>query len=173
MILPGIVRLTYKSLQHLDQLLHQKVSARVDGNCCTGLFATNSGICSSLVLIGVDDADEHGVLGVNTGHRQNSALHSLHTCFSMSREIWICLKAASKSKLPPPLNKSIVTGTYVVLYSRLWHEAPVDCECAFRMVDCPRVWSTVHFQIAHLLHFAVKIAVVQDLCMHYCARGVM
>ena len=96
-------------------------------NCCTGLFATNSGICSSLVLIGVDDADEHGIPGVNAGHRQNSALHSLHNCFSMFCEIWICLKAASKSKLrSAPLNKSIVPGTYAALYGRLGHEAPVD-----------------------------------------------
>ena len=56
-------------------------------SCCTGLFATNSGICLSLVLVGIDDIDEHGVPGINAGHRQNSALHSLHNCFSMSREI--------------------------------------------------------------------------------------
>ena len=77
-------------------------------NCCTGLFATNSGICSSLVLIGVDDADEHGISGVNAGHRQNSALHSLHNCFSMFCEIWICLKAVSKSKLAPRLSISLL-----------------------------------------------------------------
>ena len=77
-------------------------------NCCTGLFSTNSGICSSLVLIGVYDADEHGIPGVNAGHWQNTNLHSLHTCFSMSREIWICLKAASKSKLAPRLAMSLL-----------------------------------------------------------------
>ena len=31
------------------------------------------------------------------------------------------------------------------------------------MVDYPRVGSTVHFQVARLLYFAVQIAVVQEL----------
>ena len=42
-------------------------------SCCTGLSVTNLGICSSLVLVGVDDTDEQGVPGLNAGHRQNSA----------------------------------------------------------------------------------------------------
>ena len=58
-----------------------------------------SGISPSLVLIGVDDTDEHGVPGVNAGHLQNSALHSLHTSFSMFCEIVMCLMVVSKSKL--------------------------------------------------------------------------
>ena len=49
----------------------------------SGLFGTNSGICSSLILVGVDDTDEHGIPGVNAGHLQNSAWHSVHTTFSM------------------------------------------------------------------------------------------
>ena len=50
---------------------------------CNGLVATKSGICWSLILVGVDDADEHGVPGVNAGHLQISAWHWLHTSFSM------------------------------------------------------------------------------------------
>ena len=81
MILPGIVRLTYKLLATSLSASSSEGVCTGRWNCCTGLFATNSGICSSLVLIGVDDADEHGVPGVNAGHRQNSALHSLAQLF--------------------------------------------------------------------------------------------
>ena len=35
---------------------------------CNVLVATKSGICSSLILVGIDDADEHGIPGVNAGH---------------------------------------------------------------------------------------------------------
>ena len=47
------------------------------GICTSGnsLFGTNSGICSSLILVGVDDTDEHGVPGINAGHLQNLAWH--------------------------------------------------------------------------------------------------
>ena len=47
-----------------------------EGDCmagystCSGLFSTRSGISSwsLLVLVGVDDAEEHGIPGVNAGH---------------------------------------------------------------------------------------------------------
>ena len=51
------------------------------------------------MLIGIDDTDDDSVLGVNAGHPQNSALHCLHTCFSMSCDILISLNVISKSKL--------------------------------------------------------------------------
>ena len=37
---------------------------------CSVLFSTRSGISSwsLLVLVGVDDAEEHGVPGMNAGH---------------------------------------------------------------------------------------------------------
>ena len=49
----------------------------------SGLSATKSGNCSSQILVGVDDADEHGVPGVNAGHLQVSDRHCAHTSFSM------------------------------------------------------------------------------------------
>ena len=66
---------------------------------CSGLFVSESAICSSLILVGVDDTDEQGVPGVNAGHLQISAWHSLHTSFSMFWDILISLKAISRSKL--------------------------------------------------------------------------
>ena len=52
-------------------------------NSCNGLVATKSGICSLLILVGIDDADEHSIPSVNAGHLQISAWHWLHTSFSM------------------------------------------------------------------------------------------
>ena len=60
------------------------------------------------MLVGVDDADVHGVPDVNAGHLQNSVLHSLHTCFTISHEMFICLKVASKSKLVQHLSMSLL-----------------------------------------------------------------
>ena len=66
-----------------------------------GVFSTNLGISSSsmLISVGIDDAEEHGVPGVNAGHVHFSVLHSLHKYSLMSCEIVICLKAVSKSRL--------------------------------------------------------------------------
>ena len=83
MTLPGSIQVLYKSLQLLDQLLRRKVIALEDAVPATVLSATKSGICSSLILVGVDDADEHGVPGVNAGHLQVSDWHCAHTSFSM------------------------------------------------------------------------------------------
>ena len=66
---------------------------------CSGLFVSKSGICSSLILVGVDDTDEHSIPGVNAGHLQISVWHWLHTSFSMFLDILISLKVISRSKL--------------------------------------------------------------------------
>ena len=71
------------------------------------------------------------------------------------------------------MNKSIVMDTCVVFYGRLWHEVLVGCRCAFRMVDCPRVVSTVHVQITRLYDYVVWAAVVQDLYVGYFAKAVV
>ena len=65
---------------------------------CSGLSGTKSGSGSSLILVGIDDADEHGVPGMNAGHLQVSNRHCSHTSFSMFGDILISLKAASISK---------------------------------------------------------------------------
>ena len=77
-------------------------------NSCSSLSATKSGICSSLILVGVDDADEHGIPGVNAGHLQVSDQHCVHTSFSMFSDILISLKAASRSKLAQRLCISLL-----------------------------------------------------------------
>ena len=47
---------------------------------CSSLFSTRLGISSwsLLVLVGVDDAEEHGILSVNAGHLHFSVRHSVH-----------------------------------------------------------------------------------------------
>ena len=47
---------------------------------CSGLFSTRLGISlwSLLVLVGIDDAAEHSIPGVNAGHLHFSVRHSVH-----------------------------------------------------------------------------------------------
>ena len=53
-----------------------RLASSSEGDCTggystySGLFSTRSGISSwpLLILVGIDDAEEHGVPGVNAGH---------------------------------------------------------------------------------------------------------
>ena len=54
---------------------------------CTGGYSTCSGLCSTssgisswslLILVGIDDAEEHGIPGMNAGHLHLSVWHSVH-----------------------------------------------------------------------------------------------
>ena len=65
-------------------------------------------MCSSLILVGVDDADEHGIPGMNARHLQISDRHCAHTSFLMFSDILISLKAASRSKLAQRLCISLL-----------------------------------------------------------------
>ena len=81
--LPGSIQVLYKLLQLLNQLLRLKVIALGGCSTCSGLFFTKSGICSSLILVGIEDADEHGIPGVNAGHLHLSVWHCAHTSILM------------------------------------------------------------------------------------------
>ena len=70
------------------------------------------------------------------------------------------------------MDKSTVLDTCIVFYGRLWHEELVGCMCAFRMVGCPRVMSTVHFQFALVYCYFVSGA-VHDLCAGGCSKCAM
>ena len=86
-----------------------------EGDCtggystCSGLFSTNSGISlwSLLILVGVDDAEEHSISGMNAGHLHLSVRHSVHNSSWMSWDTLICLKADSKLRLAQCLCKSL------------------------------------------------------------------
>ena len=69
-------------------------------NCCNGVSGTKSGISSwSLsTLVGVDDADEHGVSGVNAGHWHFCFWQSEHSSGFTVCDIFILLNAVSKSR---------------------------------------------------------------------------
>ena len=67
------------------QIVATSLSASLsDGDCtggrriCSGVFSTNLGMSLSSIsmLIGVDDAEEHGIPGVKAGHMHFSALQS-------------------------------------------------------------------------------------------------
>ena len=68
---------------------------------CNVVSGTNSGTSSwSLsTLIGVDDADEHGVSGVNAGHWHFCFRQSIQSSGFTVVDIFIRLKAVSKSRL--------------------------------------------------------------------------
>ena len=74
---------------------------------CNVVSGTNSGISSwSLsTLIGVDDADEHGVSGMNAGHWHFCFRQSEHSSGFTVDDIFILLKAVSKSRLALRRNK--------------------------------------------------------------------
>ena len=54
---------------------------------------------SSLLLVGKDNADEHGVSGVNAGHLHLSAWHCLQMSGIISADICIHLNVVSRSRL--------------------------------------------------------------------------
>ena len=68
---------------------------------CSGVLGTSSGISSSSVsgLVGIEDAEQHGISGVNAGHWHFSLLQSWHKTGFISFDNFILLKAVSKSKL--------------------------------------------------------------------------
>ena len=86
-----------------------------EGDCmgeystCSGLFSTRSGMSSwsLLGLVGIVDAEEHGIPGMNAGHLHFSVRHSVHNSSWMFWDILICLNTVSKSKLAQCLCKSL------------------------------------------------------------------
>ena len=68
---------------------------------CNATFGTKLGISSSSlsILVGVKDTEEHSVSGVKAGHLHFSSWQSSHTSGFNVCDIFILLKATSKSKL--------------------------------------------------------------------------
>ena len=111
------IQVPCKSLQLLNLPLCQRVIWGEGCSSCSSLSGTKLGIGWSLILVGVDDADEHGIPGVNAGHLQVSDRHCSHTSFSMFGDILISLKAASRSKLVQHLCISLLYWIPVLYFA--------------------------------------------------------
>ena len=101
MTLPDNIVVHYRLLLPPDQLLHLKEIVRVCTKLGSGILSTSSGMSSSsvLCLVGIDDAEEHGVSGMKAGHWHLSLLHFWHMSGFSLCDMFIHLNADSKSKL--------------------------------------------------------------------------
>ena len=68
---------------------------------CSGILSTGSGMSSLsvLCLVGIYDAEEHGITGMKAGHWHLSLLHFWHMLGFISCDMFIHSNADSKSKL--------------------------------------------------------------------------
>ena len=78
MTLPGNILGHYKWLQPLNLLPHRRGIAQEDTVHVVAYFPSGISSWSLLILVGVDDAEEHGIPGMNAGHLHFSLWHSLH-----------------------------------------------------------------------------------------------
>ena len=84
--LPGNILVPYKWLQLLNRLPHLREIAQEGTVHVAAYFSTSSGMSSwsLLILVGIDDAEEHGIPGMNAGHLHLSVRHSVHNSGCMS-----------------------------------------------------------------------------------------
>ena len=122
MTLPDNTPVLYKSLLPLSQLIHLMAIVQEGRGTCGDVFSTNLGISLSsvLVLVGVDDAEEHSVPSVKAGHMYCSVLQFWYKSSFISYKIFMFLKAVFKSRTcATSVKESMVPGNDAATFGTL------------------------------------------------------